>query len=174
MKNTIKILFLMIIISAIFVFAFGHNVQASGQTAQGVISSLSPGQEVVENLVTTQQVTITTPTNLISDELISEETKSQLVELKNDQLNSLKDYQDAYGSPTYGFIAFLLNKIRVYSIPFCILGIAISAIYQYMVGHRDLEKRQKGFNGMISIVTLMVLFQVLPLIFAIVVKGWRG
>ena len=83
-------------------------------------------------------------------------------------------YKEAYGSVTYGTVAFVLNKIRVYSIPLGFLGIAISAIYQYVLGIRHLETRDKGFNMMITIVTLFVICQVLPLIFAIVIKGWRN
>ena len=70
--------------------------------------------------------------------------------------------------------AFILNKVRIYSIPLCFVGIAISAIYQYVIGIRKLDVRDKGFNVMIAIVTIFVICQVLPLIFAIVVKGWRG
>lgn len=68
----------------------------------------------------------------------------------------------------------MLSRVQIYSIPFCFLGIAISAIYQYVLGIRKLDTRDKGFTIMISIVTLFVIAQVLPLIFAIVVKGWRG
>jgi len=110
------------------------------------------------------------PTN----QIISDDTKSKLVELKNNELTTLNEYQAAYGGATYGLVAFILNKVRVYSIPFCILGIAISSIYQYIVGHRQLEYRDKGFNAMVSMVTILVICQILPLIFAVVVKGWRG
>ena len=70
--------------------------------------------------------------------------------------------------------AFILNKVRIYSIPLCFVGIAISAIYQYVIGIRKLDVRDKGFNIMIAIITVFVICQILPLIFAIVVKGWRG
>lgn len=112
--------------------------------------------------------------NARSSEIISNETKGQLVSLTNKELQSIKDYQEAYGSDTYGLVAYILDKIRVYIIPFTFLGLAISGIYQYITGMRNLEKRDKGFNGMIAIITVFVICQVLPLIFAIVVKGWRG
>ena len=70
--------------------------------------------------------------------------------------------------------AFILNKVRIYSIPLCFVGVAISAIYQYVIGVRKLDVRDKGFYLMIGIITVFVICQVLPLIFAIVVKGWRG
>lgn len=101
-------------------------------------------------------------------------TVSQLVDIKDKEKKTLEDYKEAYGSDSYGFAAYLLNKIQIYSIPFCFIGIAISAIYQYVLGIRKLDTRDKGFGIMISIVTVFIIAQVLPLIFAIVVKGWRG
>ena len=110
----------------------------------------------------------------VEGEIISEETKSQLVEIKDKELKSIEDYNEAYGSPTYGLVAYILDKVRVYSIPVAFLGIAIAAIYQYVLGIRKLDVRDKGFGAMIGIVTMLIICQVLPLIFAIVVKGWRG
>ncbi len=109
-----------------------------------------------------------------NNEIISQETKSQLIEIKDKELKSMEDYKEAYGSDTYGLVAYILNKVRLYSIPISFLGIAISAIYQYVIGVKRLDTRDKGFNAMIGIVTMLIICQVLPLIFAIVVKGWRG
>ncbi len=109
-----------------------------------------------------------------TDEIISNETKSKLVEIKDQELQSMEEFKESYGSDTYGLVAYILNKVRIYSIPFGILGIAISAIYQYVIGIRHLESRYKGFNTMIAVITLLVICQVLPLVFAIIVKGWRG
>ena len=107
----------------------------------------------------------------VGNEIISEETKSQLVEIKDKELQSIEDYNEAYGSTTYGLVAYILDKVRVYSIPVAFLGIAIAAIYQYVIGIRKLDVRDKGFGAMIGIVTMLIICQVLPLIFAIVVRG---
>lgn len=112
--------------------------------------------------------------NNTQDEIIANETKSELVNIKNKEMKSLEDYQKSYGSTTYGLVAYILNKVRVYSIPITILGIAISAINQYIVGVRNLETYFKGFNTMIAIITCFVICQILPLVFAVIVKGWRG
>lgn len=112
--------------------------------------------------------------NQEKNEVLTTETTSKLIELKEGELQSLEDYKAAYGSDSYGMTAFILNKVRILSIPLCFVGIAISAIYQYVLGVRKLDVRDKGFNLMIAIITVFVICQVLPLIFAIVVKGWRG
>ena len=110
----------------------------------------------------------------VENEIISNETKSQLIKIKEKELQSLEDYKEAYGSDTYGLVAYILNKVRVYSIPIAFVGIAISAIYQFVIGIRKLDVRDKGYGAMIGIVTMLIICQVLPLIFTIVVKGWRG
>ena len=82
--------------------------------------------------------------------------------------------QVAYGNDTYGFVAYVLNIVRIYSIPLGFLGIVVAAIHRYVLGIRKLDTQEKGFGVMIGIITVMVICQVLPLIFAIVVRGWRG
>ena len=105
---------------------------------------------------------------------IKNDSTVNLVQIKDRELETLQDYQESYGDNTYGFVAYILNIIRLYSIPFGFVGIAISGIYRYIIGIRKLDVRDKGFGAMIGIITVMVICQVLPLVFAIVVKGWRG
>lgn len=101
-------------------------------------------------------------------------TESKLVEIKDKEMKSMEDYKEAYGSDTYGVTAYILNKVRIYSIPLAFTAIAIGAIFQFVIGIRKLDVRDKGFKVIIASVTLLVICQVLPLVFAIVVKGWRG
>lgn len=104
----------------------------------------------------------------------TETATGELQEMKDKAEQELQDYVERYGSDTYGLTAFVLDKVRIYSIPFCFVGIAIGAIYQYVIGIRKMDVRDKGFNMLIAFVTILIICQVLPLIFAIVVKGWRG
>lgn len=105
---------------------------------------------------------------------VTQSTTGKIIEIKDKELKTLEEYKEAYGSDAYGLTAFLLNKIRVYSIPFGFVAIIIAAIYQYIIGLKKLDVRDKGFALMIASVTIVVICQVLPLVFAIVVKGWRG
>ncbi len=105
---------------------------------------------------------------------LSSDSTVSLVQIKDKELKNLQDYQESYGNNTYGLAAYILNIIRIYSIPFGFVGIAISGIYRYIIGIRKLDVRDKGFGAMIGIITVMVICQILPLVFAIVVKGWRG
>ena len=105
---------------------------------------------------------------------VEQTATGKLIEIKDKELKTLEDYRNAYGSDSYGLTAFLLNKVRIYSIPFGFVTIIIAAIYQYIIGLKKLDVRDKGFGLMIASITLVVICQVFPLVFAIVVKGWRG
>ncbi len=108
-----------------------------------------------------------------NEKAINEKTESTLVELKEKELSSLEDYKKAYGSDSYGITAYILNRVRIFSIPFTILGIMVAAVYDYIIGVRHLETKEKGQALMIMFVTLGIICQVLPLVFTIVVKFGR-
>ncbi len=108
-----------------------------------------------------------------NQQVINKQTQSQLVEIKDKELKEIKDYNNKYGTESFGMTAYVLDKVRIYSIPFCFVGVAIAAIYQYVLGVRKIDVRDRGLQLMIGIITVFVICQVLPLIFAIVVT-WRG
>ena len=152
-----------------------QQVNENGETAQAVMQNTSVNtnqQQVVYSQ--NKSDTIAQATNKKDEGLISEHTKGQLIEIRTKELKSIEDYQKQYGNPAFGVVAYILDKVRIYSIPLAILGIAVSAIYEYVLGTRHMEALDKGFNSMIAVVTALVVCQLLPLIFAIIVRGWRG
>ena len=102
-----------------------------------------------------------------------EDTKSEIVELKNEQVKTLEQYEEKYGSKSYGLTAYILHLVQVFSIPLCFLGIVIGGVRQYILGLRHLESAEKGLGLMVTFVTLAVICQVLPLVFAVVAKFGR-
>ena len=109
-----------------------------------------------------------------AENIIDQQNESQLIKIKENSAKTLEEYKQKYGSDAYGLTAYVLNIIRIYSIPLCFLGIAVSAIYQYVIGIRKLDTQEKGLVTMISFITILVICQILPLAFAIVVKFGRG
>ena len=101
-------------------------------------------------------------------------TSSELMDEKSKVQADIDKYVEDYGSQSYGLTAYILNIVRIYSIPLCFVGIVVGALYQYVMGTRRLDMRHKGFALIVAFITILVICQVLPLIFAIVVKGWRG
>lgn len=112
--------------------------------------------------------------NYSSERAIDENTESKVIQIKDNASKSLADYQDKYGSNVYGLVAYILNLLRIYSIPCCFLGIAIGAIYQYVIGIRKLDTQSKGLGLMVSFTTILIICQILPLAFAVFVKFGRG
>jgi hypothetical protein len=125
---------------------------------------------ILITLLSTCSYAVTADGNAV---LNSEET-TELIEMKESTKATLNEYIDKYGSTPYGVAAYILAAVRIYSIPFCFIGIAIGSIYQYVIGIRKLDVRDKGFALIITFVTILLICQILPLIFAIVVNGWRG
>ena len=143
-RRCIIITLLALIFSSTVVFA------AEGNTNNNVNNSVN----VVENEKDTDDSAATT-----------------IIKIKDEQLKSLEDYKTKYGSDTYGFAAYVLHIIQVGSIPIGLVGIAVCAIYQYVIGLKRLDIRDKGFHTMIAMITILIICQVLPLIFAVVVKS---
>ncbi len=108
------------------------------------------------------------------EKVLDNEIESQLVQIKEEAANSLEDYQQKYGSDTYGLVAYILNLVRIYSIPFCFLGIAIGAIHKYVIGIRKLDTLEKGMGLIVTFITILIICQILPLAFAVFVKFGRG
>lgn len=109
-----------------------------------------------------------------STNLLDEEASTELLEMKESTKSKIDGYIEQYGSTPYGLVAYILNALRIVSIPFCFLGIASGVIKQYVTGIRRMDIRDRGFYLIITFVTILLICQVLPLIFAIVVRGWRG
>lgn len=108
------------------------------------------------------------------EKAIDNSTESKIIEIKENASNSLEDYKQKYGSDAYGLVAYILNLVRIYSIPLCFLGIAIGAIHQYIIGIRKLDTLEKGMALIVSFVTILIICQILPLAFAVFVKFGRG
>ena len=112
------------------------------------------------------------PDEADGQEVLESENASDFYKIKEETLSKVDQYSEKYGSKAYGITALILDGVRIYSIPFCILGIEVGAIYQYIIGIRRLDVRDKGFNLIIAFVTVLIIAQVLPLVFAIVTRGW--
>lgn len=108
------------------------------------------------------------------EKAIDENLESKIVEMKENAASSLEDYKQKYGSDAYGTVAYILNIVRIYSIPVCFLGIAIGAIHQYVIGIRKLDTLERGMAFIVTCVTLLIICQILPLAFAVFVKFGRG
>ena len=109
-----------------------------------------------------------------AENIIDQQNESKIVQIKESTAKTLEEYKQKYGSDAYGLTAYILNLVRIYSIPFCFIGIAIGAIHQYVIGIRKLDTLEKGMGLIVTFVTLLIICQILPLAFAMFVKFGRG
>lgn len=106
---------------------------------------------------------------------LEEKNKNEMSQVQDKMELKKIEYTEKYGSEAYWLAGYILEEIvRIYSIPICFVGIAVGAIFQYVLGTRRLDYKHRGFGLIITFVTILVICQVLPFIYAIVVTGWRG
>lgn len=106
---------------------------------------------------------------------LQEKNENELTEVKDKMELKKLEYTEKYGSDAYWFAGYIIEEIiQPYSIPLCFVGIAMGAVFQYVMGTRRLDYKHRGFGMIIVFVTALVICQVLPFIYALVVTGWRG
>ena len=105
---------------------------------------------------------------------VADENANKISGMQESVSEKIAEFSEKYESDAYGMAAFVLYVARIFSIPVCFVGIIIGALNQYVLGTRRLDKKHKGYGIIMTFVTLLVICQVLPLIFTIVVIGWRG
>ena len=98
------------------------------------------------------------------------DTQSKLIQLKEKNSKIIKHYEEKYPSKTYGIVAYVLHIFQIYSIPFYLLGILVGFISKEIIGVRHFESQDKGNALIIVLTTIFIILQVLPLVFAVVVK----
>jgi hypothetical protein len=104
------------------------------------------------------------------------ETETKTSSIKSSWDEKMEKYKEKYadyGNEAYATVACVLDMVRILSYPLCFLGIAISGIHQYIIGIRKLDTQEKGLNLMVTFITLLVICQILPIAFAIVVNFVR-
>ena len=106
---------------------------------------------------------------------IEETTQNGVLEVKDDMEQKKQEYTEKYGDEAYWFAGYVIEEIvQPYSIPLCFLGIAVGLVFQYVMGTRRMDYKHRGFGLVIVFVTILVICQLLPFIYALVVTGWRG
>ncbi len=105
--------------------------------------------------------------------IVPDDTKSELVNIKNKTASGFEKYKNKYNnSLPYAVTAYVLHLISRASIPICALIFAVSIIYQYVLGLNTKKIWNKGYVLRRITIWVFVVLQILPLAFAIIVKGW--
>ena len=116
-------------------------------------------------------------TTLATEENITEEiaqsSNASAVTLKNleSKEEKIAYYTEKYGDKTEGTVAYYISIAQKYSIPVCFLGLIWGAFNCFIIGNKKLQKREQGFNMIIGFIIGLVVFQSIPLIYAMFVAG---
>lgn len=106
-----------------------------------------------------------------TQEVGSNASKTVLNNVKTRE-EKIAEYTAKYGGDAvYGKTAYYLGLAQKYSIPVCFIGLAIGALNFFIIGNKKLEKKEQGFGMIVAFLLGLVVFQVLPLLYAIVVAG---
>lgn len=107
-------------------------------------------------------------TNVIGNDSNSSEIRRKM-EMKK------IEYTEKYGDEGYWLAGYIIEEVvQPFSIPLCIAGIVMGLVFQYVMGTRRLDYKHRGFGVVIIFVTILAICQVLPFIYALIVRGWRG
>ena len=112
-----------------------------------------------------------TETNKV--EIMPETSKTRLLGLRDSSLKTLEKYRNEYrNSIIYGTIAYILHMLSLISIPIVVILLIVSYVYDSVIGLKTRSLYNKGRLIRFHVLTFFVACQLLPLIFATVIKGW--
>ncbi len=82
----------------------------------------------------------------------------------------IEEYTKALkGNRTNGIVLYYLKLVRLYSYPVIFVLMVIAALNYFIIGNKKLEKRESGFRMLVTLIVGLIVFQILPLLFAIIV-----
>lgn len=73
------------------------------------------------------------------------------------------------GNRTNGTVLYYLELARLYSYPVIFVLMVIASLNYFIIGNKKLDKRESGFRMLVTLIVGLIVFQILPLIFAIIV-----
>ena len=112
-----------------------------------------------------------TETNKV--EIMPETSKTRLLGLRDSSLKTLEKYRNEYrNSIIYGTIAYILHMLSLISIPIVVILLIVSYVSDSVIGLKTRSLYNKGRLIRFHVLTFFVACQLMPLIFATVIKGW--
>lgn len=161
MKKLMLILTMVVALAcSTMTFAVEEDLLSDRHTEITTVSGESdrPKMQPDESKVETKDENITEASEKILDNMSKKERK-------------IAKYTDKYNDKTLAYTAYGLDVAQLYSIPVFIILITWGAFNCYIIGEKKLDKREHGFAMIVAGLVGLVVFQVLPFIFALLVVG---
>lgn len=133
------------------------DVDLSGEMVQ-----LSPIVDVEENQDTEDNI------EKVENADIPDASK-EIINNVSENERKRAEYIDEYNDQILGLVAYGLYMIQKYSWPICFIGITIGSFNFLILGNKKLDKKEQGFGWIVGFTMALVVFNVLPLIYAVLV-----
>lgn len=133
------------------------DVDLSGEMVQ-----LSPIVDVEENQDTEDNI------EKVENADIPDASK-EIINNVSENERKRAEYIDEYNDQILGSVAYGLYMIQKYSWPICFIGITIGSFNFLILGNKKLDKKEQGFGWIVGFTMALVVFNVLPLIYAVLV-----
>lgn len=126
------------------------------------------------SIIATENTNHTEPVNVENIIETTDENKEELSGASEEILNAMnekdrkiKELSDKYNDKTLGTVAYYLDRVRFYSTPIFFIFLTMGAFNFFILGNKKLDKKEQGFGWMTACIIGWVVFQCIPLIFAI-------
>lgn len=106
-----------------------------------------------------------------SNETELSSASEKILENMSKKERKIAEYTDKYNDKSLATTAYALDRIQLYSIPVCIIGLTWGAFNYFIIGEKKLDKKEQGFGYIVAFLIGLVIFQVIPLVFALLVAG---
>ena len=109
-----------------------------------------------------------------NNENINTDSNSIISMLNQKNNKHLNKYVEKYDSEGFGLVAYVLSIIQRYSIPICVLLYVVGAFYYYVISIKKFVEGERGYGMIVSSIVFLVIAQVAPLVFALIVTIGRS
>lgn len=160
-KKFAMILTVLMIFTTFSSFSFGTE-HSTNETQQIEEQAIEVGQPQVDVNQNTEDRIEDANLNDASETLLTNVTKSE---------RKKAHYIDKYNDEMLGTIAYALDWLRIYSLPVIFIIMIIGSFNFLIVGNKKLDKKEQGYSMIVFSVIALVVFNVLPLLYAVLVAG---
>lgn len=188
MKNNLKKYALMILaLSLVFVLgtnAFGTesvvtdgsidlelNATREDYTEPEIQETEEPKQEVVKDTTPVVKEDKETTSNEDTSDVELNDASETIINSKDKKARRIAELTDKYNDKVLGHVAYYLELAQKYSFPVCFIGLAMGAFNFLIIGNKKLDKKEQGFAWIVGFTIGLVVFNVIPLLFALIVAG---
>ena len=159
----------LILAAFILIMSASSVIFASGDVESVAETKVEDKVEAKE--VETKKEAETAKSTDVQEDKISNASKKTHKNLISKEEQIRENTEKLGGNRVNGEVLYYLELVRAYSYPVCFVGLVIASLNFFIIGNKKLEKREQGFKMLVTLIVGLIVFQVLPLLFAIVVAG---